>query len=192
MALKLVTAASAPLVSIAAAKKHVHAEDFTDDDAYLEALVATATAHIDGPEPAWLGRAIGEQQWELRLDKFPTGCIRLPLPPLQSVDAVSYIKSDGTSGTITDFREFGVDSRIGAGFILPAYDAAWPDTRNEPEAVRITFTAGYADVPPVIKRAILLLVGQWYNNREDAAEIKLTEMPTGVDALIMPLRFWPS
>lgn len=191
MALKLVTAATAPLVSLAAAKKHVHAEDFTDDDAYIEALVATATAHIDGAV-GWMGRAFGQQSWELSLDRFPCGEIRLPLPPLQAVTEVAYTKDDGTAGTVVGFREFGVGSVTGQGLILPAYGERWPVTRKEPEAVRVTFTAGYESIPPSVGHAIKLMVGTWYNNREDAAEIKLTEMPTGVDALLMPLRFWPS
>jgi uncharacterized phiE125 gp8 family phage protein len=190
MALTLVTA-SAPLVTTAEAKRHCRIDDFNDDDSYIESLISVAQAYIDGPEPAWLGRSFGSS-WTLTLDSFPSGCIRLPLPPLQEVTEVAYTATDGTTGTVTDFREFGVESVNSHGFILPAYDAAWPDTRDEPEAVRITFTAGYATVPPQVKHAILLLVGEWYENREDAGELKLTEIPTAASALLMPLRFWPS
>lgn len=174
------------------AKRHVHAEDFVDDDAYLQSLIDTATAYVDGPEPAWLGRSIGEQEWQLLLDKFPSGCIRLPIPPLQEVTAVEYVGIDGATGNVADFREFGVASVNGAGFILPAYGATWPATRDEPEAVRVTFTAGYSAVPPQVKHAVLLLVGEWYENRENASELKLTEIPTAACSLLMPLRFWPS
>lgn len=190
MALTLKTA-SAPLVTLAELKKHVRAEDFTDDDNYLVSLAAVAQAHIEGPG-GWLGRSFGEQEWTLTLDAFPAGCLHLPIPPLQSVDTVEYTKTDGTTGTVTNFREFGIGSVAGAGFILPAYASAWPDTRDEPEAVSITFTAGYDTVPPQVKHAILLLVGEWYENREDAGALKLTEIPTAASALLLPLRFWPS
>jgi uncharacterized phiE125 gp8 family phage protein len=189
MALKLVTPASA-LVTLPEIKKHVRAEDFTDDDAYLESLIEVATGHIDGPE-GWLGRALGTQEWLLSLDEFPTCDITLPLPPLQSVDELEYTDEDGATQTITDFREFGVGMANWPGRILPAYDTVWPVTRDEPEAVRITFTAGYATVPKPVKHAIMLLVGQWYAVRENATEIKLSEMPKSVDALLMPLRYWP-
>jgi uncharacterized phiE125 gp8 family phage protein len=178
------------LVSLAEVKKHVHSEDFTDDDAYLEALVATATAHIDGAS-GWLGRAIGESEWQLLLNCFPCGGIRIPLPPLLSVDEIEYVDVEGETQTVADFRQFGIESANGQGYVLPAYDGEWPDTRDdEPEAVRVTFTAGYSEVPKPIKHAILLLVGDWYENRENASEIKLNEMPRGVDALLYPLRFW--
>jgi uncharacterized phiE125 gp8 family phage protein len=202
MALKLLSAASPP-VTAAEIKRHVRAADFNDDDDYLTALVAVAQAHIDGAD-GWLGRAVGEQQWELRLDRFPCAAavgrdlvwhphrdrVYIPLPPLQSVDTVKYVDINGTVQSITDFREFGVGSTTGCGFVLPAFNTNWPETRCEPEAVRITFTAGYEAVPVEVKHAIMLMVGTWYESREDAAEIKLSEMPRGVDALLIPLRFW--
>lgn len=184
-------AAPEPLVSLAEVKRHCRATDFDDDDAYLASLVAVAQAHIEGPG-GWLGRAFGEQEWELRLDAFPSNDIRLPLPPLQSVDEIEYVDADGITQTLASFREFGVGSLNGGGFILPAYDETWPITRDEPEAVRITFTAGYSAVPTQVKHAILLLVGEWYENREDAGSLKLNEIPTCASALLMPLRFWPS
>lgn len=193
MALKLITP-SAALVTLAEIKRHVRAADFCDDDDYLTSLVETAQRHIDGSE-GWLGRAIGEQQWELRLDSFPCGHqygerLYIPLPPLKSVDTVEYVDVDGQTQSISDFREFGVGSAIGRGFILPEYDTNWPETRCEPEAVRVTFTAGFASVPTQIKHAIMLIVGAWYENREDATSANLTEMPRGAEALLMPLRIW--
>lgn len=189
MALKLVAAASAPLVSLAEAKKHLNVFH-DDDDGYIEVLIAVATSHIDGAE-GWLGRAFGEQSWELSLDCFPAGEIRLPLPPLQEVTEVAYTDVDGVGQTYTGFREFGIGSVGGQGFILPAYGQRWPTARREPEAVRIKFTAGYEAVPPSVAHAIKLLIGTWYEGREDASELKLNEMPKGVDALLTPLRFWP-
>ncbi|RUW55056.1 phage gp6-like head-tail connector protein [Mesorhizobium sp. M1A.F.Ca.ET.072.01.1.1] len=195
MALKLITDAAAPLVTAAEVKRHVRAVDFSDDDDYLQSLADVAANHVDGPEPAWLGRSFAERKWQLIIDGFPAGkCgrITLPLPPLKSVDAFEYVDIDGAAQTITDFRQFGVASVNSAGFVLPAYNSTWPDTRIQPEAVKITFTAGYATIPQAVKHAILLLVAQWYERRENASDIKLTEMPAGVSALLGPLKHWPS
>lgn len=191
MALKLVTAASAPLVTLADVKRHVRAEDFADDDSYLEALVEVATAHIDAPS-GWLGRAIGASTWELKLDGFPIDeRINIPLPPLQEVISVTYVDTAGDEQTYTGFRAFGIGAANAPGFVLPAYDDDWPDTLDdEPESVRVRFEAGYETTPRPIKHAILLMVGGWYANREDAAEIKLAEMPRGVDALLRPFQVW--
>lgn len=190
MALTLITP-SAPLVSLAEAKRHVRTMDFDDDDDYLTSLIAVAQAHVDGPS-GWLGRSFGEQSWRLSLNAFPTGGIKLPAPPLISVEAMEYTDVNGATQTITDFRAYGVADTRGCGYLLPVYGGAWPVARDQPEAVRIEFTAGMASIPPQLKHGMLLLIGEWYENREDAGAIKLNEIPTCATALLMPLRFWPS
>lgn len=194
MALKLVTAA-APIVSLTEAKRHVHAEDFQDDDTYLEALVATATEHIDG-KAGWLGRALGTQTWDFVMDDFPCGSgplgggIRIPLPPLQSVTSVVYADRDtGLDVTLVENDDYEVDTYGEPGWVMPS-DDGWPAPMETINAVRIRFVAGYTTTPKPIKHAILLLVGDWYKNRENSTEIKLTEMPRAVDALLMPYRIW--
>lgn len=192
--LKLVTPPTAPVVSLAEAKAHLRVFH-TDDDAYIEALEEAATGLIDGAD-GWLGRAIGEQVWQYNIDHFPcpdyyarAGRLHIPLAPLISVDTVEYTKSDGTTAAITDFRTFGLGSTQ-PSYILPAVDASWPSTRCEPEAVRITFTAGYESVPPGIKHAILLMIGHWYEHREDVGDGSLVEVPLASKALLMPHRNW--
>lgn len=61
-----------PIVSLDEAKRHLIVEG-TDEarDAYIEALIAVATAWLDAPD-GWLGRALGEQTLEAA---FPARCI---------------------------------------------------------------------------------------------------------------------
>ena len=184
MPLRLVTAATTPAVTLAEAKRQVHAEYHTDDDAYIESLVAAATRNTE----RWLGIAIAEQEWELSLDDFPDGRITLPKAPLISVDGVEYDNTDDAATPYTA-RTFGIGAET-AGYIMPAIGEDWPDANGEPECVRIEFTAGFATVPPDIKHAILLLVGDWFEHREDAAEVELRPMPNGVDRLLMNYRNW--
>ncbi|MGQ3293671.1 MAG: head-tail connector protein, partial [Shinella sp.] len=192
--LKLVTPAAAPVVSLADAKRHLRVLH-DDDDGYIEALVETAIGLIDGAD-GWLGRALGEQTWEYSLDRFPcsdvygrTGRINIPLAPLISVDTVEYTGSDGVDAVITGFRPFGIGSTQ-PGYILPAIGNSWPSTICEPEVVRIAFKAGYEDLPVGIKHAILLMIGHWYENREDISDGKLVELPLASKALLMPHRNW--
>ncbi|MDX0897438.1 phage gp6-like head-tail connector protein [Sinorhizobium medicae] len=192
--LKLVTPPADVVVSLAEAKSHLRVFH-NDDDAYIDALVETATALLDGAD-GWLGRALVEQVWQYNIDRFPcpdsygrAGRVYIPLAPLMSVDTVEYTKTDGTTAAITDFRTFGLGSTQ-PSYILPAVDASWPTTRCEPETARITFTAGYAEPPVGIKHAILLMVGHWYENREDVSDGNLVEMPLASKALLMPHRNW--
>lgn len=197
--LKLVTPPTDPVVPLAEAKAHLRI--FHDDDnTYIEALVAAAVGNLDGAD-GWLGRALAPQTWEYSTDRFPCddhyrrGRLHIPLSPLISVDSVEYLASVGTTGTIADFRVFGVGSRQ-PGYIVPAMDDSWPSTKCEPEAVTVTFTAGYVNdadavaIPAGIKHAILLMVGHWYEHREDVSDAKVAKIPMASEYLLMPHRNW--
>jgi hypothetical protein len=52
--------------------------------------------------------------------------------------------------------------------IAPIYDATWPDTRCQQQAVTVTFTCGYADadsVPEILKTGIGVMVAELYKQR---------------------------
>ncbi|MCW0235273.1 MAG: head-tail connector protein [Ferrovibrio sp.] len=188
--LSVVTAPIDDVVSLPDAKRHLRV-DYDDDDAYIASLVGAAVANIDGPE-GWLGRALGEQSLVLTLDAFPCGRRRLsiPLPPLVSVEAVSYIDGSGTEQSLAGFRVFGVGAPYG-GYVLPPLGQDWPRTHCDPGSVTVEFTAGYGNgIPAPVRHAILLMIGHWFRNREAVEDAKLAELPMGVAALLNPLRVW--
>lgn len=197
MALKLVTGPSA-VVTLAELKKHVRAEDFTDDDDYLQTLAEVATGWIDAGEDGWLGRAIGTQTWDYVLDAFPTGTapfgggIKLPFPPLQSVTSVTYVSPDtGLDVTLTDGTDYEVDLYSTPGWVMPGEDG-WPTPMETINAVKVRFVAGYTTVPRTIRHAIKLMVGHLYKNRESTTAERPGILPMGAEALLLPHRFWHS
>ena len=111
-------------------------------------------------------RAFITQTWELVLDGFPTGGIVLPMPPLQSVASIKYIDTDGAQQTL-DALLYAVDTDSEPGLVVPAYGESWPSTRDEVNAVRVRYVAGYgaaADVPAAIKTWIKMRAGTLYDN----------------------------
>lgn len=189
MALKLITP-PAPIVTTAEIKKHVRAEYFQDDDAYLDSCIAAATDHVDGKD-GWLGRALGTQTWDLVLDEFPSEGIRVPLPPLQSVTYLRYVSPDtGLETELTVNADYLVDTFSEPGWIMPG-DDGWPQTMDTINAVRVRFVAGYTTLPPTIKHAIMLLAAHYYENRESVVlDARPTVLPQAVDALLFPRRNW--
>lgn len=173
-------------VSLTEAKAHLRV-DFDDDDTLISSLILAATAHFDG-SAGMLGRALITQSWEYRINEFPTtrtGAIELPLAPLQSVESVKYIDSDGIEQTLaTSVYNVRIPGAL-PGSILLKYAQDYQTTRVEDDAVRIAFTCGYgdagSDVPMPIRQAILLWVGFLYASREPT-EPELA----AVDALVAP------
>jgi uncharacterized phiE125 gp8 family phage protein len=123
----------------------------------MESFIKAARQTIDGRD-GWLGRALNTQTWKLLLSGFPCEPIRIPLPPLISVESVKYYDLAGDLQTVDPG-----DYRILAGArpeITPT--GSWPSAACRADAVEILFTAGYgpagSDVPEPIRSAIALMV----------------------------------
>ena len=164
MALKLITAASALAVTLVEAKAHLRV-DTSDDDTLITAMITAAT---EAAEQA-TGRAIMPQTWELTLDAFPAA-LELTRVPVDSITSVAYVDLDGTDQTLSALL-YSLDNAddFGPAYVVPAYDTEWPDTRDQINAVKVRYVAGYANaaaVPESIKSWIKLQVGAMYESRE--------------------------
>lgn len=128
-------------------------------DATVDAFIKAARQTLDGWD-GWLGRALISQQWKMLLDRFPSEAIDIPLPPTIKVDEVAYFDESDTSRTVA---EANYRTLLGEPTqLLTNGSYVWPQTQCRPDAVQITFTAGYgtagSDVPEPIRSAIALMV----------------------------------
>lgn len=164
------------------------------------------------------GRELARKQWTLVLDQFPDRCywdsfgltpvqyneraydfylsggtIAL-LDPLVSVDSFTYKKSDGTVVTLVEGTDYLVDVNKHPGEVCPVYNGQWPaDTLWPTSAIEITFTAGMAPsaVPATIKQGMLLLIGEWYENRLPFSAVRfIAQMPFSVTSLFQNDKLW--
>lgn len=190
MDLALVTPPADDLLSLAEAKLQLGVES-DDEDVLIGGLIAAVTAWLDGPSGI-LGRALVEQTWRISYDyAFPAWRIALPLSPLISVTAITYVDSNGVTQIVDPSVYQVLDGAACA--VQPAYGKAWFAPRSQARAVTITFTAGYGDaaaVPMPIIAAAKLLLAHLYMNREATVGIdqRGTPMPTplGVADLLAP------
>jgi uncharacterized phiE125 gp8 family phage protein len=177
------------VVSLVEAKKHLRVDDVDNDD-YIEALIKVATANLDGPD-GFLGRSLLTQTLELKLNQFRHCPTPLPFGPVQNIWGVYYDDSDGVERTLNPSAYRLIGDALNASIVL-AYNQAWPATRRQDEAVRIQYVTGYgmaADVPAPIKQAILLMIGNLYENREEVVVGQTTvRLPMAVDHLLSPYR----
>lgn len=125
------------------------------------------------------------------------GPTRIPKPPLVSVTYIQYVDTTGALQT-WDPSLYVVDMPTGdyaeCGRIAPAYGQIYPPTQTQPAAVTIRFVCGYgvtpAAVPAPLKIGQLLLIGNWFLNREAGQIIRGSAdiLPFGVDALWQAFR----
>ncbi len=179
----------APLVTWEEAQAHLRL-DGDAEKVLVEAMIAAATANIDGPT-GWLGRSIGDQELEVRFDLVAVGHrIRLPYAPVISLLGVKYLdRSDvEQEADIDDFELLG-DMLVPVGS-----EWIWLGGSLRREAGRVRYRAGYTDVPAPIKAAVLMMVGDMHRFRSTASDMNISPtaipMSTTVDALLQPYRVY--
>lgn len=159
-------------------KQHLHLESsYALEDDLLAAFVTAAREKAE--EIA--RRAFVTQTLKLTLDEFPSeSVIKLPRPPLASVESIYYTPE---SGSAVEFTDFVVDTTSEPGRIALAPSASWPSDDLTPlSGVAITYTAGYgaaSAVPQLYKQAILMIVAHWYETRE-------TTVPNAIGSVNVP------
>jgi len=163
---KLITAPSGNCVTLTDVKAQLRI-DTSDDDTLLERMIDTAEDLLQNR----YGWAFLTQTREEVLDAFPSGMdeISLQFPIVTAISSIKYIDEDNVEQTwpATEWQ-YDIDGTFAR--IKPAYGYEYPDTYPDTfNVVRVRYVTGYATVatvPNCIKHAILLLIGDWYENRE--------------------------
>lgn len=184
MRIEVVTPPDHEPLTMGEARAHLRL-DGNDDDATVLALIMAARAQIE----AMTGRSLITRTLRAHFDGFAAP-LWLPRAPVSAVSSISYVDQAGEMQTLAADR-YQVVAGEWSPAVYPAYGVSWPGTRPQPEAVSITYVAGYGTInaiPAPIKAAMLLLVGHLFQNREAASPDSISEMPMGVEYLLSNFR----
>ena len=183
MCAKLIIPPAVEPVSLATAKAHLR-EVGTDQDDLIAIYIEAARRHVEQTT----GVRCITQGWQLVLDEFPSEGLPLPGYPLVSVQAIAYIDPDDVAQSIT-VGDLVVNTAGRPGVIY--YPAGWPATKDREGVVTIDYTVGFGgaatDVPADLRNAILLLVGDLFENRQGQQKETLADNPA-VASLLWPYR----
>lgn len=174
-------------VTVAEAKAHLRVTHALDDDA-IEENIAAARRYL---ESQW-GIAIIEQTWRAVVDEWPDDGVALRPHPVTALSAVK-VWDGSAMADVADLTAYQLIEGRPARAILESGSVSPARTR---QGIAVHFTAGWADaaaVPQNVKRAILLLVGHWYRNREASVSAKTgfgvsADLTRGVEDLMAPYR----
>lgn len=164
------------------------------DDNLIEIYMDAAT----GAAENYLQRFLAQRQLRLKRDEFPSAnskgevVIDLPVYPVLSVDSITYVDPNGNTQTLTGF-EVDADSVPARIRVLES-----PDLKEGLSNLTINVTVGYSSdtsppsadlIPSVIKHAILLMIGQMYEHRENVVVGTIaTQLPAAFEYLLHPHR----
>ena len=178
MILNRTVVATAWAVTLAEAKAHL-SYDSADQDTLITALIKAASEQIG----EMAGRVLTQETWTAASEDF-YDMVRLPKSPIIAVSAISYFDAAGNSqaATVGDFNVFLSEDY---SLIRPKIGFNWPTAQDRPDAVTITFTAGYSAVPFGLKYAVLLLIGHLFQNREGVVVGTIAAvLPMAVESLV--------
>lgn len=172
-------------VSLADLKSHLRI-DHDGDDATLQTLLATARDDVERQT----GLALLRQTWRAVADRLPADR-RLPLArfPVMRIVSVTAFGADGEGAEVPpgEWRldRFARPPAVGFDALAPAADLS--------NGIEVEYEAGHgdtgADVPDLLKRAILLLAAHLYEHRSGSmTDGQGSAWPSGYERLIAPFR----
>ncbi len=160
---KVTSAPSSEPITLSEAKAQLRVEsDFNDDDTWITSAITVVREQVE----ALTNRALMPQSFELAIAKFEDK-IELPKPPFSSLTSVKYYDEDDVLQTLAS-SYYLVNDFAEPATINKKTEQTYPSVYDRPDAVRIAFSAGYADaasVPTSIKQAMLMLLTDLYDNR---------------------------
>ncbi|WP_159829116.1 head-tail connector protein [Novosphingobium sp. TCA1] len=137
------------------------------EDVLITTHLAAARAWVE----QYTGKKLTRGEVAQEIDGF-CGSIFLAWGPDCADPVITYTDDDGANQQITDARVVG-------DRLLPP-PSGWPYV-GAPRALRLSYTAGFAETPADLDAAVLLLVADFYNNREAGAATGATS--AAVEAL---------
>ena len=186
MALLMTAGPAVEPVTLAEAKAHLRL-DGTAEDLLVASLITTSRLQIETA----LSMALITQTWSYFADTLPRdGTVRLPLRPVQSIDAIRLHNDDG-SITVLPTDSFVLDGASDPARLVQRDATVVAAIPRRANAYEFNVVAGFgstaSDVPAPIRQALLLLVTHWYEHR-DPGEIgtQATRIPAAVSQLLAP------
>lgn len=168
MGLRIVTPPVEEPLTLAEAKDYLRVTGTADDFKIMGLIIAVR----EWAESLTHRRFI-TQTWDWTMDAFPgiTGTLEIPYGKVQSVNAITYVDSDGATQTLTGSpAQFQVDYVADPGIISTyTYGDPWPSHRGDIGGIAVRITVGYglaAAVPLTIKLPMLLYLEALYDKDE--------------------------
>lgn len=174
-------------ITLVEAKSHLRV-DHTDEDDIIDILRQVAREMVE----KHTNRSLITQTRVIKLDCFPWGdTLRLTDGPVSSLTSI-YYDDDADANTLLASSLYWTD--FDSNIPRVRVKSSWPSTYDKPNAVRITYVAGYgadgASVPQPLKQAMFLILGHLYENRQQVivsgSPTGALEIPFGANALMSP------
>ena len=178
MAWKVTTAPATEVWTLSEVKNYLKVDTSADDT-----LITTLMQSAREVAERYLNQALITQTITEKLDRLYNPVIYLSVSPVISVSSFQYADSQNTTQTFNS-SNYIVDTFEKPARLSLAYGKTWPTLYGNINDVTIVYTAGYgataASLPMQIRQAILMMIADSYDNREDYVK----KLPTASEYLL--------
>tara|TARA_R100000655_G_C2981256_1_gene191849 strand:- start:850 stop:1431 length:582 start_codon:yes stop_codon:yes gene_type:complete len=179
---KVNTPASTAIITTAEAKSHLKV-DTSADDTLIDNLVQAATDSAQKFTNRFFINTVIIQYGDIWND-----ILVLFKSKVNSIEHIKYYDSDNTLQTL-DTAIYLSDMNHQPARIGLSPNKTFPKLADRINAVEVKYQVGYGtgavDVPQGIKQAVLLIVGNWYENRQQVVIGRIaTELPKSAQYLL--------
>jgi len=179
---QVITPASTYPVSLTEAKSHLKV-DTTADDTYITSIIKAATQLSEEYTNRFFIDTV--------IDQTCSDFAQLQTLFKSKVSAVAHVKYYDSDNSLQTLSATIYDTQLQyePSQIQLADDKSFPEITKRNDAVVARYTVGYgsaaSDVPEIIKQAILLTIGNFYQNRNSVVIGRIaTELPMNVKWLL--------
>ena len=174
-------------ITLAQAKSFLRIDsDYDDDDAYITSLIDVAVGVVE----EFTRRRLCAQTYRIFYSEFVGDYIDLQIGKVSIINHVKYRDVDGVTQTLPE-SEYEFAKYIYPNRIYLSPDGSFPNTYDSPNSIEVEFVVGgaAATIPSPIIQAIYIIVGRYYENRQDVVTGTIaSELPLMVDHLLTPYR----
>jgi uncharacterized phiE125 gp8 family phage protein len=153
--------------------------DTSADDTLITTLISAARQAAE----SYLNMALITQTVTEKLDRLNSPTLYLSVNPVIAVSNFQYFDGQNTTQTFAA-TNYVVDNYSKPSRLSLAYGKTWPTLYGNINDVTITYTAGFgteaSGVPTQIRQAMLMMIADSYDNREDYVK----KMPTASQYLL--------
>jgi uncharacterized phiE125 gp8 family phage protein len=197
---KAIGSVSTEPVSLATARLHLRLDTLGSppshpDDALVTALITVAREAVEN----FTELTVAVNTFQMKLDYFEDLAINLGTFPVNSITSITYVDTNGATQTLPS-GDYVLDTFSKPAQIVLAYDKQWPPVRNQPNAVTVTFQAGFTGntspvtnvMPKALVQAMLLTITDLYETRGDLTYTNFSKnsysVPVTAQYLMAPYR----
>jgi uncharacterized phiE125 gp8 family phage protein len=178
---QVITPASTYPVSLTEAKLHLKVDITTDDTLITNLIVAATQVSEEYTNRFFINTVVNQTCSDFK------ELSELFKSKVSAVTHIKYYDSDNAQ-QIWASSNYVVNKEYEPCQINLVVDGSFPNIADRIDAIECRYTVGYgtaSDVPDVIKQAILLTLGNWYENRMSVITGRTTtEMPMSAKFLL--------